>query len=405
MKKCFFTICTYSYTGLALTLKHSFLKYHKDYDFFIVYVDKIPDDIGEGIHADSILKNYIENSNITKMKFQYDVTEYSTCVKPFAIKYFFSKSYDKVAYFDPDILFFSHFDELDNGTDLAYVTPHHLGFYGNSIDEEARTLNCGIYNCGFIAFDKCIVNERFIEWWMRRLINHCYDDLYLGTYTDQKWIDYISVLLKDNLKIITNLGCNVAPWNINERELLKKDSAFYIREMNSDSSNILCFAHFSGFNYLLLQYGEVRHSFRDIESVKQLVDLLHIYGDELRRNNASTYMKYKYIYNYYSDGTPISKLNRRLYRMSFANDYTDPFDCNSKFYLLMKKKHLLSKTRFDAKKSGISGIDKKTRLVILFFKFAKCLLGVEKYTEFLRAMQIYSRYEKQEFLISEIHND
>lgn len=405
MKKCIFTICTYSYTGLALTLKNSFLKYHNDYDFFIVYVDKNTDDIGDVIYADVILKNYVDDSIITKMKFQYDVTEYSTCIKPFAIKYFISKSYDKVAYFDPDILFFSHFNELDNGTNLAYVTPHHLGVSDNSIDEEANTLNCGIYNCGFIAFDKCIENDRFIEWWMRRLINHCYDDLYFGTYTDQKWIDYISVILKDNLKIITNLGCNVAPWNINDRELLKKDSVFYIRDRSSDRSNMLCFAHFSGFNYLLLQNGEVRHSFRDIESIKQLVDLAQIYGDELKRNDACTYMKYKYIYNYYSDGTPISKLNRRLYRISFADDYKDPFDCNLKFYLLMKKKRLLSKTRFDVKKAGTSGLDLKTRLVILFFKCTKFILGVEKYTEFLRAMQIYSRYEKQDFLISEIHND
>ncbi len=334
------------------------------------------------------------------MKFQYDVTEYSTSIKPFAFKNYMDK-YSKVIYFDPDIMCFSHLNELDDDA-IAFVTPHVSRMENtDNVLEEANILNHGVFNCGFIAFRSCSKSMTFIDWWANRLIDYCYDDLTLGIYTDQKWVDYIPVFLGNQLKIISNCGYNYAPWNYCSNEVIIKNNNYFLKPRQKEGELVkLCFAHFSGFNYQKLIQGETEHSFRNIYSYHDIEPLLLCYGKNLKEHNSLSFINNPYKYNFYSNGKLISKLNRRLYRtIKEKKRIKEPFNSKKMFYGIMSKNKLLSDIP-DAKKKNTAGVNNKERFIYLFFKCIKKILGIKKYTEFLRAMQIYSTYGKQDFLIS-----
>lgn len=401
--KCAFTICTYSYFGLANVLKKSFLKHHNDYDFYIVFIDKKDDD-KYSVLCDEILDHFVARTKTTDMRFKYDVTEYSTSVKPFAFRYFFLNGYDKVLYFDPDISVYSALTEVTDNEYDAYVTPHKLLYKqqcGDGIESETSALKYGLFNCGFIGFNNTSLSISFLEFWSSRLLDFSFNDPENGVYTDQKWVDLIQIIMRDKVKIIPNIGYNYAPWNMNERKIVIKGNTFYIKLMEKEITEPLVFMHFSGFNYPLLENGTIKHSFREFESYSDLDIVLLEYGNELKTEKATEYMKEKYSYNYYTNGVMISKINRRLYRQLCREPgtYGNPFDSSEAFYALMKKNGLLAKNRLDAKVNNTKNIGGKTKAIQGMLILFKVLLGVDKYTELIRALHKYSTYEMQTFLI------
>lgn len=398
--KCAFTICTYSYLGLANTLRDSFIKFHKEYDFYIVIVDDIKQNY-ELVLADDILLHYLSDKDIEKMKFQYDVTEYSTSVKPYAISYFLSKGYELVAYLDPDIEFHSEFKELNDRDYCAYVTPHVLGLNTlQDADNEANIMKHGLFNCGFIAFRNCEKTEAFLKWWADRLVDYAFDDLILGTYTDQKWIDYITIHMNGYVYIIDNPGCNVAVWNIKNRSIKIKNNSIFVFGSNGIEKELV-FVHYSGFDYNLLCNGIIKHSFIKESDYKSLKLLLLNYGNALLKNNHLGYIKNKYKYNFYTNGIKISKFNRRLYREAYKeHSIEDAFSSNGDFYKIVKDEQCISFGMFEPRKATTQNLNKKLYLLKVIFKFAKRVLGIDRYLELLKALSIYSAYEKQIFLLS-----
>ena len=400
-----FTICTKSYIGLANSLKQSFLKYNENFEFVIILVDDEKEKIEGCISADEILNNYFSTKEITNLKFKYNVTEYSTFIKPYAFKYLFDlDSSDLVVYLDPDIMFFSRFNEIYDENYLAYITPHHTGMRSKEhMLEEANTLKHGVYNCGFIAFRKSNDSMNFISWWMERLFDGAYEDLRLGLYTDQIWVDFLPVHLFGNVLIIKNKGCNIAPWNYSERKLIIENDKYYVgdREDCDDVLQPLCFAHFSGFDYLKLQQKVVSHKFNDFDKYSDLKDIFNDYGELLRANNAADFLKGKYIYSFFTNGMPITKFHRRIFReLSLKIDLGNPFDSNNDFYKILKKSHLLSKDKLNEPNTfNVSKMGRKYKFLILFYKMVFKILRVDKYCEFIKALHKYSVYEEQIFLV------
>lgn len=404
MKKCAFTVCTYSYTGLARVLKKSFLLYHPEYDFYIVYIDRNSEEKDE-ILVDYILQRYMNETDIRDMQFKYDVTEYSTSVKAYVFRYFFEKEYGKVLYFDPDIKFYSRFNEVEENKYEAYVTPHKLtAASDNSIIGETSMLKYGLFNCGFIGFNSSKISNSFLTFWSNRLLNYSFNDPDNGIYTDQKWIDFIYLKMPEKVKIINNPGCNFAPWNMDERRVKNNDMHYYVTlNQNSKEYHKLIFMHFSGFNYKLLQELVISHNFRNFELYDDLKGILFDYGYSLSSEKSDEYMKEPYKYNFYTNGKVISKLNRRLYR-AMKKKYINPFDHTDEFYCMMWKSNLVGQTRTDAKANNTQNIGNKKKIVLLMLRVFKTFLGVDKYIELLRALQKYSGYEEQIFLVKGIYN-
>lgn len=411
-KNCAFTICTRSYKGLAETLKDSFLKYNPDFDFYIIYVDAEKDDkfrVNE-ISAKEIVTQYILESKYKEMSFKYDVTEFCTSVKPFMLKHFLEKNYEIAVYLDPDLLFFSKFQEIYDETKIAYITPHIVTPQGKEYKGQQKDnliLRCGIYNCGFIAFRNSIKSIQILDWWCDKLQDFAYNDPWLGYFTDQRWIDFLPVFFSnDELKIIKNPGCNFAPWNYFERKIDKTPENFFVvnsRNGKFEGSYPLCFIHASGYNYDRLCDGIVFHNSRELISSPDINEILIQYGQQLHAHNTTDYFNIPYRYGVFSDGSTIVKFHRRMFRRAVEEGsvFDDPFSARDIYYSFLKKNGFIFRNASkESTPKNISGYGKKYKILTCFLNFCRKVLGGKRFIEFMVGMHKYSREEEIAMYIS-----
>ena len=172
-----------------------------------------------------------------------------------------------------------------------------------------------------------------------------------GIYTDQKCIEYIPSFIElKYIYIIRNMGCNFSYWNYYERKLFTEDGIYYISErFNSSKKYILCFSHFSGYNYLKLKNGIIENKYITLNKYSDVIPLLNNYAEILKNNDHSIYGLLKYSFNNYDNGAPVLDIHRKIYNRFLLNNiiYNLPFSTGNKsFYKLLKKYHILKNSKF-----------------------------------------------------------
>ncbi|WP_426326528.1 hypothetical protein [Pedobacter sp. R-06] len=414
-----FSIVAKNYLPLAFTLGESLKKHNTDLDFCILLVDKV-DDLKL---ADQPFKVYslneidLSRDKLENMSFKYNLTEFCTAVKPFFFDFVFKLGYEKAIYFDPDICTFSSvqpiFDELNNKS--IVVTPHfctpELDYTG--LITESLLLHVGAFNFGFVAVSSTMQGKLFINWWMARLYDKCYQDKLESLHTDQKWGDLIPSYFPNETLISHDIGRNMAFWNLHERNLIKVDGNFYVQnKLVANDDTKLIFFHFAGFD-ISGATGRVHKNHPEymIEEFPALGSLFSWYADQLKINGYDFYIKFRYGFDFFDNGELIQPYHRRLYRRLFEDDIdlNNPFAIKGgKFYGMLKNNKLLSGVKSNALKGnhlthpGFESKMKKLNKLMLLLKF---VLGVDKYFLLLKFMQRYSRTENQSFLVKEVRDD
>lgn len=411
MKTCVFTICAKNYLARALTLKGSFIRNNESVDFYIFLSDldteKLVDNIPQLILiGDTIVPNWKE------MAFKYNVIEYSTAIKPFCINYLFDeRNYEKVIYLDPDIYVYSSLDIIFNWLDKKdmVVTPHYNNIAVNysGAETEEELLYVGIYNLGFCAIRKSEIGVKIVNWWMNRLESKCYADKNNALHVDQRWIDFLPAFFPDNILITRHPGMNVAIWNLHERELIKSDDNFFVKDLVTNEIDNLLFFHFAGFNPNNKDITVIHRSFPQYNTdvYPSFKVLLDDYRVELLNNRYDYYSQMKYSFNFFSNGKKILPVNRRLFRvMVTEGSYSDIFENADKLYAVYKKNKLISK--YDDKMEItdiITEPNKKVRLMKIIhagFKILLFVLGIDKYCHLLAVLNRVMQLENQTFLMS-----
>lgn len=427
-KTCAFTICAKNYLGLALTLRQSFLVNNTESDFFIF----IADEFDKPIKLDSnifISKDVLSISSEiwTNMSFKYEITEFCTSIKPFCFDYLFrTKKYNKVIYLDPDTFVFNSFDYVfDNlDTNLFITTPHILSPLTADIEYLSETgdtgfLRVGINNFGFVGVRKSEKSLHIIDWWKYKLENHCFDEKLSGTFTDQKWMEFLPSFLEQGEYLCSkNRGLNLAPWNFFERKIIKDNDVFYVENRISPkdtSRDKLIFAHFAGYNYKQLFKGNSNDRIRN-KNLKTYEDISLILIDYISELNKFSdafkkYICYDYSYNRFSNGQRIDIPQRRIYNSLFTDyNFSDnPFlDTKQSFYQLLKKNNLvdLSKeTKVDKMSpNSLKGFNQKLSLLYKVLRIFKAAIGYRNYILFFRLMRHLCKYENQVFLLGKKYN-
>lgn len=412
---CIFTICATNYIGLAKALEQSVLEYTHNVEFYIVVADEPSMQIKNKFSSNVLISKEILSIKQEKwheMAFKYNLTEFCTSIKPFSFNYFFNKGYEKVVYMDPDILTFSSmdiiFDYLVNYS--AVVTPHILtpNIYSKDYIGELNILHSGVYNFGFLALKNVPICRSIIEWWGNRLQDNCFDDRTKDLYTDQKWGDYLSCFLGKEILVANNKGLNVAPWNFHERKIETTTNGFYVRNriVDSEEQDKLVFVHYSGYNYKLLLSGEIfQKNIKNSHLDEDVIPLFQVYAEKLKKVDINSFIGEKYTYNYFdnSDWYIRSEL-RLLYRGFIENGNTleqNPFDINGYIFQQSQKKGFLTNEKtteyvFDQTNKSIN---RKTKYVNKLFSLLFYIVGVKRYSLFIRFMRKYSKIENHSFLI------
>ncbi len=244
-----FTICSNNYLGQALALKTSFLKFHPQYRFYIILVDKPFSgiDYASFTPGQVLFIKDIPNLPLDTLLTRYNIIELNTAVKPSIFKHLMGlhPNLNRIYYLDPDLYFFGTLkvseDLLKSKT--AVVTPHIItpiprdGMAPN----ENTFLNFGLYNLGFLGINPQHLEAiNLLDWWEERTLNFGHIDLRQGYFVDQLWINLVPLFFKE-IAIIKDLGYNMAPWNLHERSLQRIGEDGVVLQDDSP----LIFYHFS----------------------------------------------------------------------------------------------------------------------------------------------------------------
>lgn len=407
---CAFTICAKNYLAQALTLRESFLKHNPSLNFFIFLADKIDgvEDV-DGIVA--LDKSWIPDW--VNMAFKYDVIEFNTSIKPFCFGKLFKEGYEKVIYLDPDIYVTRPLDyiyECLNNKSVV-LTPHYCDIeehFDGAVSEE--TFNkVGIYNLGFCALKNDKVGQEIAKWWQNRLQYKCYSQSSEGLFVDQKWMDYIPGFFPDATCVSSHHGMNVAIWNLHERELfIDEKQGYMIRRKKTGDEFPLLFFHFSGFDPFETTVINRRHPQFNVTTYPSFKPIIEEYRERIYANGYDRFSKMTYGFNHYIDGSVITPLQRRIFRV-YLNEHKvefNPFEINTPFYKILKNSRLLLKA--STKQNGFASYTKEeknkgkkleNKVVKPMLRLALRFLGAERYAMLIRLFTLAGDKEYHSFLI------
>lgn len=320
------TIISKNYLSHARVFVDSFLRHNRGIDVHILLVDRV-DGYFDPENEKFILSeiDQLEIKNLSSFCFKYNVTELNTAVKPFYIDYLFRRhGYEKIIYFDPDILVMNNLNELFNLLDNYSVVliPH----ITSPIADDGRHINeidilmAGSYNLGFIGLSHYERLKDFLNWWKERLYKYCFSAPSHGLFVDQKWIDLLPGMV-DDVYILRHPGYNVAYWNLHERTVTYKNGQFLV------NNQPLYFFHFSGFVFndidCISKYQD-RFSLRDFEDLRLLFER---YRDLLVQKDYLSVKDWPYAFGFFDNGVKIHDILRQLYNglKEQGIDFGNPF--------------------------------------------------------------------------------
>lgn len=389
-----FTVCNLAYLPKALVLAESLLK-HGHEKIKIYLIDRkcdvaLPDSLAEFV--------WIEDAGVPdlyELAFKYDITEFSTSVKPF-ITLQLLENYDKIIFLDPDTCVYDSikciFDELNKHP--IVLTPHYITPQKNElVDSDIGMMRFGSFNLGFFAVNRTEEALAFLRWWSDRCFRFCYFETQFGLSTDQKWVS-IAPCFFENLSISFNVGYNMAFWNVHERILGKSSDEKYV--VNGEYP--LIFFHFSSFdeaNPALLS----RRPFSEKGKKRQdWLGLCTSYNAALKVH-AIEASKNKYGFDYMSNGNYISPTLRRAYACVSRElpPGHDPFDSNGPVNNFAKKNNLFEKQKSAYIADSYGDMNKhKAKLAVINFlmRIVLQILGPNRFANFSRLLVYLSSYRQ-----------
>jgi hypothetical protein len=336
-----FTVCNIAYLHKALVLADS-VSANTTYKLNIFLFDRKQD---LDLQQENVVIHWLEELNVPNflhLAFRYDIIELSTALKPY-ITIQLLKDFQKVIFFDPDILLFSNINSIidDLNQNSILLTPHYTTPQSDELSEsDTGMMRFGSFNLGFYAIKKSDQSLAFLDWWSRRCIDLCYMESQFGLSTDQKWVSIAPCFFED-IKISFNLGYNVAAWNSWERKIkINSEGNYYVNERYP-----LIFFHFSNFDKTDPGYMNKRSFYEKGIFREDFLEIGTIYLDlhESKYDELVHLKNLVYSYNYFSDGTYINPLLRLAYSSLYdeLSHIVNPFDSNSLVFLFAKKNYLI----------------------------------------------------------------
>jgi len=293
MMRSFSTIVSSSYLPQAEVLIESFKNNHPNDLFYLLLIDVYPreDKIIDGVTLLTPEEIGIATNDLVAMRRYYDVVEFATSLKPFLLTYLLKLGHSEATFLDPDIKIFSEIPSTftAESEDLLSLTPHRLSppVNGDGLNLETSFLKYGTFNLGYISVKNVEKTSQFLEWWQEKLISTSTRRAISDVFTDQKWINLVPGYFQ--FTNVQDFGFNVAPWNLDERELSWENG----RLMVNVSSEVK-FVHFSQISQMLaadgltpdweLKLGEAGSSF---QSRGVFSELLRVYSLELKKASTS----------------------------------------------------------------------------------------------------------------------
>jgi hypothetical protein len=250
----------------------------------------------------------------------------------------------------------------------------------------------GVFNLGFVAVKQCRETDRFLSWWEQRCLNFAYNEHRTGMFVDQKWINLVPCFF-ESVKVLKYPGCNMAFWNLHERQLSQEGSTWIVNRTNP-----LEFFHFSGIKVDADDQISTRRDHFTLTNRPDLRTIFEDYRAQLTHHGFRELQAVSYAFGSFDNGRYINRLTRSLYAANlekFAGQ--DPFSSSSKFYAWVKSKRLLSATdsAMSHTSRSYSKTDLRVRVVHATLRLALLVLGADRYTVLMKYLSYISILKNQ----------
>jgi len=316
---------TFSYLNRARVLFQTLRRFHPEWELVALITDQPPAgfrfDPGQEPFDRVVWAEDLGIPDFQAWLFKHDVVEVCTAVKGPFIHQACRSGAEAVIYLDPDTALFGSLAPLEawlEDHDIL-LTPHLIdpNVTAEAIaDNDLSASRTGIFNLGFVAIRTTGEGARFAQWWNDRLLDWCYDDMPAGLFVDQRWCDHVPALF-DRVKVVRDPGYNVASWNLSTRTVaVQKDGQVTV------NGAPLRFWHFTKLgpmgDAMTKKYGGTNFPVYEVWSW---------YKRQVTEATDAAIPERWWAYGAYSDGAPIAKAHRVLYRQraDLQAAFPDPF--------------------------------------------------------------------------------
>lgn len=250
----FSTLFDHNYLSRGLALYDSLKQNCKDkFQLYILALDDIAYDYLNKANLDSVIIQSLADIKdmypvLTKLQEERTRAEFSWTLSSFSIQFFIKKyNLESCIYVDSDVFFFNNpkrlLDELT--TQSVLITPHK---YTPIYDQSSIS---GKYCVQFMYFKNDKNGNEVLEWWRQQCEICCTATPVDGKFGDQKYLDDWLSRFPSAVYECNNLGCGIAPWNVQQYEVEEVNGRILIIDKITKLSSPLFFYHFHGLKQFL----------------------------------------------------------------------------------------------------------------------------------------------------------
>ncbi len=391
---CYATIVSANYLAYAKVLAESVARHCQGAVLRVLLVERRSAalrSLAEGLGLEVCFADELGLPDFERIAYKYDILELNTALKPSFLKRLFALGAERLVYLDPDICLYGALQPVHEALDQAAIvlTPHALsplmdGHRPSDID----FLRNGVFNLGFIALRRCEQALAMLDWWEQRCLSYGYNDVAFGTFVDQKWANLIPAYF-DATRVLRHPGCNVAYWNLHERDLRRGEAGLLV------NGQALLFFHFSGVAPAepgRLSKHQDRH---ELAAGSVLADLVAGYCQALLAAGHAELRQLPYSFALLDDGqTRIGPLMRRALDVA-GRGVGNPFESAGAFQQALRRAGLQRQGQSGATPAinthNLSQLGWRLRWVDRTLRLLFRLIGPERGMQLLRYAAFISR--------------
>ena len=233
----------------GLALYYSLKETTPDFRLYAFPFDKEAASVLQAMKLDNLLvvtQDEFENDELLKIKTERTRGEYCWTCTPVIIDFCIQNfKLSQCTYLDADLFFFSSANKLvdEMGNSSVLITDHR---YTPKYDQSETS---GKYCVQFVTFKNDEKGLIVLNWWKQACIEWCFDRYEDGKFGDQKYLDDWPKRFA-GLCDLPNEGAGLAPWNIQQYEIVSSDEPLRIRNKTTSQDWLVVFYHFHWLRFL-----------------------------------------------------------------------------------------------------------------------------------------------------------
>lgn len=281
----FCTLFDYNFLPAGLAMYESLAKYCRDFHLYIFALDDRSFDILTKLdlsHTTIISRTQFEDRKLLQVKSQRTWIEYCWTCTSSTLWYVLNRyPVASCTYLDADIYFFSSpkilFNEI--GKNSVLITEHRY--------TEDRSTEFGKYCVQFVTVKNDRKGRYILNWWRTKTIDWCYARVEKTRFGDQKYLDDWPARF-GSVRVLQHLGGGVAPWNVQQYEIIKRNSRIFGLEKSSKRLFKLIFYHFAALRFYQKEIVQLASSYELSNSAIDLLYKPYIHHLDTIRNTLRT---------------------------------------------------------------------------------------------------------------------